>query len=262
METSWVPASKQEENVLTDHSIQIFAHRGAKDRANEATIAAYDLAAQDGVDALEIDLRMTKDGVLVAMHDQTIDRTTNGEGKVETYTLEELTSFQTIGYYNEEETREPIPTLEEILERYGKDETYYIETRLVAGELAMEEELIALLEQHDLMKDNRVMLQSFSEESLKKLNDLVPEVPLTQLFRRGEFDLNKALASPYPAIGIESGDLLKKDVEALQLVEKEVHVYFTDYKTEQEEQKRVVKYGIDGLFTDQIQFTSSLVDEQ
>ncbi|WP_054703649.1 glycerophosphodiester phosphodiesterase family protein [Bacillus sp. JCM 19041] len=125
----------------------------------------------------------------------------------------------------------------------------------------MEEELIRLLEQSGLIEDNRVMLQSFSEESLKKLNQLVPEVRLTQLYRSEEFDLKKALASPYSAIGIESGDMLEEDVKALQLVEKEVHVYFTDYKTEQEEQQRVVKYGIDGLFTDQIQFTRSLVDE-
>ena len=55
---------------LVTESPKIIAHRGANDRLNEETISAYKIAAADGVDALEIDLRMTEDGALIAMHDQ------------------------------------------------------------------------------------------------------------------------------------------------------------------------------------------------
>ena len=64
------------------NSPKIIAHRGANDRVNEKTILAYKVAAQDGVDALEIDLRITKDGSLIALHDKTIDRTTSGNGEL------------------------------------------------------------------------------------------------------------------------------------------------------------------------------------
>lgn len=258
-ETSVVSEQGEEELALKDNPVQIFAHRGAKDRANEATLAAYDLAAKDGVDALEIDLRMTKDGVLVAMHDQTIDRTTDGTGKVETHTLEELKRFNTVGVFNGIEMVEPIPTLEEILQRYGKSETYYIETRLVEDQLKMEKTLIQLLNEYDLIASQSVMLQSFSDASLEKLAELAPEVPLTKLIRGGEFEIDEALRSPYPAIGAEAGDLIEADVQVLRATGKAVHVYFTNCETEREEQRRVTEYGIDGLFTDQIEFTKKLL---
>ncbi|GAF11524.1 glycerophosphoryl diester phosphodiesterase [Bacillus sp. JCM 19046] len=259
-ETSGLTEQGEEELVLKDKPVQIYAHRGAKDRANEATLAAYDIAAKDGVDALEIDLRMTKDGVLVAMHDRTIDRTTDGIGNVETYTLEQLKRFNTVGVFNGIEMREPIPTLEEILQRYGKRETYYIETRLVGDQLKMEETLIQLLNDHDELASQFVMLQSFSDASLERLTELAPEIPLTKLIRSGEFELNEALQSPYQTIGAEAGDLDEAGVQALRAAGKEVHVYFTNNETEREEQRRVTEYGIDGLFTDQIEFTKQLVE--
>ncbi|MBM7838867.1 glycerophosphoryl diester phosphodiesterase [Alkalihalobacillus xiaoxiensis] len=261
-ETSGLTEQGEEELVLKDKPVQIYAHRGAKDRANEATLAAYDIAAKDGVDALEIDLRMTKDGVLVAMHDKMIDRTTDGIGNVETYTLEQLKRFNTVGVFNGSEMREPIPTLEEILQRYGKRETYYIETRLVGDQLKMEETLIQLLNDHDVLASQFVMLQSFSDASLARLTELAPEIPLTKLIRRGEFKLDEALQSPYQTIGAEAGDLHEADVQALRTAGKAVHVYFTDSDTEREEQQRVNEYGIDGLFTDQIEFTKKLLETE
>lgn len=104
---------------LVAESPKIIAHRGANDRINEATIAAYKIAAADGVDALEIDLRMTEDGALIAMHDQTINRTTNGKGDVSDYTLEEIKSFLTIGKYHGQIFMEQIPTLNKIFLRVG-----------------------------------------------------------------------------------------------------------------------------------------------
>lgn len=75
---------------LVAESPKIIAHRGANDRINEETISAYKIAAADGVDALEIDLRMTEDGALIAMHDQTINRTTNGKGEVSDFSWKKL----------------------------------------------------------------------------------------------------------------------------------------------------------------------------
>src|SRR5438128_113484 len=68
----------------------IIAHRGASAYTPEHTILAYEAAKQAGADYIEIDLQMTKDGVLVAMHDEKVDRTTDGTGFVKEYTLEEL----------------------------------------------------------------------------------------------------------------------------------------------------------------------------
>lgn len=238
---------------------KIIAHRGANDRVNEETILAYKVAAQDGVDALEIDLRMTKDGSLIAMHDKTIDRTTSGNGEVIDYSLEEIKSIPTIGVYNGQTLSEEIPTLDEIIATFNDTEHYYIETRLVNGELEMEDALIKLLKENNLISKGLVTIQSFSRQSLNKIHELEPEVPLTLLYSKGDFDLKDALLSPYPFIGIESTDVKLDVVNELHQNGKEVHVYFTDKETQKNEQERVKAFNVDGYFTDYIEYTKELL---
>lgn len=240
-------------------SPKIIAHRGANDRMNEATIAAYKMAAADGVDALEIDLRMTEDGALIAMHDQTINRTTNGQGDVGDYSLEEIKSFLTIGEYHGQTFTEEISTLNEIISTFTDTEHYYIETRLVNGEIKIEEPLIELLEENNLLEKGLVTIQSFSKESLNKIHELDPEIPLTLLYKKGKFNLKDALTSPYPIIGIESTDVTRGVVKELQQSGKEVHVYFTNQKTQKREQKRIKAFHVDGYFTDYIEYTKELL---
>ena len=127
------------------------------------------MAANDDVDAFQIDLRMTEDGALIAMHDQTIDRTTNGEGEVFNYSLEEIKSFTTIGEFNGQ-TSQKYATLNQVISTFTDTEHYYIETRLVNGELMMEEPLVELLNEYNLIDRSLVTVQSFSEESLEKVH--------------------------------------------------------------------------------------------
>ncbi|WP_245183622.1 glycerophosphodiester phosphodiesterase [Lentibacillus salicampi] len=238
---------------------KIIAHRGANDRMNESTISAYEIAAEDGVDALEIDLRMTEDGLLVAMHDETINRTTNGTGKVADYTLEELRHFQTIEVFSNEINTEPIPVFKEIIDTFTDTEHYYIETRLVNGKAVMEEPLILLLHEYNLIEKDLVTIQSFSQKSLEKIKALEPSIPLTLLFSKGNFNLNDALSADYPIIGMEATDVTMKRVNELHRQGKEVHVFFNNMETQKEEQKRVKALNVDGYFTDDISFTKGLL---
>lgn len=237
----------------------IIAHRGANDRMNESTLAAYELAALDGVDYLEMDLRMTKDGRLVIMHDETIDRTTNGAGKVSDYSFEELSEFETVEVFGNQTYREPIPTLNEVLNTFKDKKKYYIETRLVDGNVAMEEKLIQLLHQYGLIEKELVIIQSFSERSLKAIQQLEPDIPLTLLFGKGRFDLQKAIHSEYPIIGMEASDVNYRRINELHRHGKQVHVFFNDLDTQRKEQQRVHSFKVDGFFTDDIVFTKELL---
>lgn len=249
-----------EAEPVLDHPL-IIAHRGANDRINESTLAAYELAAEDGVDYLEMDLRMTNDGSLVIMHDETIDRTTEGTGKVSDFDLEDLREFETVEVFSNQTFHEPIPTLREVIETFGDTERYYIETRLVDGEAVMEEKLIQLLHEYDLIEKELVILQSFSEKSLEKIRNLEPDIPLTLLFSRGKFDLQKAIHSDYPIIGMEASDVNKRRVNELHRHGKQVHVFFNDLATQQAEQQRVKKYHVDGYFTDYTKYTKDLLNK-
>ncbi len=98
-----------------DKQVMVTAHRGDWRNAPENSLQAYKLAIEEGVDVIEIDLNKTKDGVIVIMHDGTIDRTTDGKGKPSDYTLAELKKFHLrngLGVV----TRHTIPTLEEVME--------------------------------------------------------------------------------------------------------------------------------------------------
>lgn len=101
-------------NVVAQNKVMVTAHRGDWRNAPENSLRAFEYAAAMGVDVVELDLNQTKDSVLVIMHDQTIDRTTNGKGKPADYTLAEIRKF---GLRNGlgRVTRNPIPTFKEVM---------------------------------------------------------------------------------------------------------------------------------------------------
>lgn len=117
-------STPQEESVLKilkefsneeSKIVLVAAHRGAHNGNSENSISSIKHAIEIGVDIVELDVRVSKDGVTVLMHDGTIDRTTDGKGKVEDYTLEELKKFRLKTWYGSV-SDEQIPTFEEALQ--------------------------------------------------------------------------------------------------------------------------------------------------
>jgi glycerophosphoryl diester phosphodiesterase len=173
-------------------------HRGASGYAPEHTIVSYDLALELGADYIEQDLQLTSDGILVALHDTTLDRTARGDpasctGLVSQKTLAQIKTCDVGTWFNEafpalarpEYVGLQIPTLEEIFQRYRRRVNYYIETKAPDQADMMEERLLALLDQYRLRRPAargwRVLIQSFSAASLQKIHALDPALPLIQL---------------------------------------------------------------------------------
>ncbi len=94
----------------------IIAHRGASGHAPENTLAAFRKAVAQGATFIETDLQLSRDVRLVAIHDATVNRTTNGQGSVQDMTLADLRRLDAGSWFGSEFTGERIPTLEEILE--------------------------------------------------------------------------------------------------------------------------------------------------
>lgn len=175
----------------------LVAHRGASAYAPEHTTAAYRLAIEQGADLIEPDLQLTRDGVLIALHDETLERTTNVEAvfpdrfrEVETpkgavkrwpvadFTLEEVRQLDAGSWFRADFEGERIPTLDEVIEiargRVGVfPETKAPEASAARG-LSMERCLTDTLTRHGLttpgaVPETPVLLQSFSERSLRIL---------------------------------------------------------------------------------------------
>ncbi|MEI2358441.1 glycerophosphodiester phosphodiesterase [Mesobacillus zeae] len=185
--------AESQEDMLKEDKFLIIAHRGASGYAPEHTIESYKLAHEMGADYIEIDLQMTKDGQLVAMHDEKVNRTTNGKGYVKDYTLKELKKLDAGSWFNKKypEHSNPkyadltIPTLKEILETFGSKANYYIETKHPKDHPGMEKELIKLLGEYGLLNGDlskgEVVIQSFSSDSLTNIHKLNKDIPLIQL---------------------------------------------------------------------------------
>ena len=90
-----------------------FAHRGFSGKYPENTMLAFRKALECGADGIEMDVQLTKDGELVVIHDERVDRTTNGTGNVRDYTLEELQKLDASYIYSEEVGFQTIPTFDE-----------------------------------------------------------------------------------------------------------------------------------------------------
>jgi glycerophosphoryl diester phosphodiesterase len=165
--------------------VAIVAHRGASGHAPEHTFAAYDRAVAMGADYLEQDLQQTADGELVVLHDDTLDRTTDGSGRVDAHTLEEIRALDAGAWFGPGFAGQRVPTLDAVLARYGHGQRYYIETKAPEAADAMEERLVALLRRHELIEPAaaaaQVLVQSFSAASLLRVRELEPRLPLIQL---------------------------------------------------------------------------------
>ena len=176
----------------------IIAHRGASTYAPEHTMLAYEIAEQLNATYIEIDLQMTKDGVLIAMHDEKVDRTTEGKGLVKDYTLKEIKKLNAGKWFNDTYPdfanmayeNVSIPTLREIFENFGDRVNYYIEMKSPKIYEDMEEELIALLDEYGLLNRQeeipKVIVQSFNRASLIEFHELEPTIPLIQLISNKE----------------------------------------------------------------------------
>ncbi|HTP07222.1 MAG TPA: glycerophosphodiester phosphodiesterase family protein [Anaerolineae bacterium] len=149
----------------------VIAHRGSSAYAPENTLAAFQLAAEQEADAIELDADLTRDGHVVVMHDATIDRTTDGHGSVADLTLEEIRRADAGTWKSVEFTGGRVPLLEEVFEAVGQQLLINVEIKGMAWRgNGLEAQVAALIEKHDLL--DRVILSSFNPLALRRVKQI------------------------------------------------------------------------------------------
>lgn len=158
------------------------AHRGQSITATEQTIYCCKSAYEQGATHVEFDIRLSKDGKIVIMHDDTIDRTTNGSGRVNEMTLQQLQQYQV--QYNCQGKQMPnymwenIPSLEDFLKEFAELDIVLV-CEIKSGEEALVVELKRLIEYYKLAE--RIVVISFDTNQIKRMKDYLPEVPTANL---------------------------------------------------------------------------------
>ncbi len=205
----------------------VVAHRGSSGTHAEHTLTAYETAVTEGADALECDVRLTRDGVLVCVHDRRVDRTSDGRGSVSALELAELSELDFASW----KARGGDPLLEASWEDFDRDQgrvltlerlvqlsldhdrtvELHIETKHPTryGGL-VERALVELLERYGLARprsaqESPVTVMSFAPTSLRRIHVLAPTVPTVFLMSR--VPLRYRDGSLPPRISIAGPDL-------------------------------------------------------
>lgn len=175
----------------------IEAHRGESSNAPENTIAAFDRAIRLGVASIELDIHPSKDGTLMVIHDDTVDRTTDGSGPVSEFTVEELLCLDAGAKFSREFKNERIPRLSDVLHLVANTGTLLnIEIKATSLSSGVPQTLVELLCQFG--KQSEYIVSSFDLEALLEARAHCSEVNLALLGKSaGILDVAKAHHIPW-----------------------------------------------------------------
>ena len=229
----------------------LIAHRGGSLEAPENTLAAFRNAISLGMKYVELDVQMTRDSELVVIHDESLDRTTNGSGNVRDYTLEEIRKFDAGAKFSHLYKGEPIPTLREVLKLcVVAGVGVVIEIKEPSLNKGVEEKVASMLGEMWLRGAENIWCISFDHDAIRRLRELDAGVPLGYLY---EWDAESFLTPdddsavqavcPYFAGALAHPE----QVAEAHRLGKLVFVYTVN---EAEQMRALVEAGIDGMVSD------------
>lgn len=224
----------------------VIAHRGASGHAPENTLAAYQRAVELGATFIETDLQVTRDGQFVAMHDETLERTTNGCGEVQDCKLSELRNVDAGLWFDREFMGQRIPTLDEIFEfSRNRDVVFYLELKYAAV-AGMDHALAAALRKAESMP--RMIVISFDPATLAPLRRIDPSIMTGLLLEEVAPDsIQAALDLGVRQLCPKSSCLSAKLVQEAHRADLQVVTWTVNSAVEM---RSIIATGVDGIMTD------------
>jgi glycerophosphoryl diester phosphodiesterase len=227
--------------------MKIIAHRGYSAKHPENTIAAFQAAMDVGADMIEFDVLLSKDLIPVIIHDETLNRTTNGKGKVSSYTLEELKKLDA-------GRGETIPTLEEILMLTQNKIFLHIEIKSEAvshqTSNGVEELTLALIEKYDLTKS--CIISSFVPVPLLRIREMNSKIAVAHTFDHSLKEADKYLIEKLKpeALHLPIQKIRTEDMDYASVKKLPVNVYTVNTPMHM---KLAQDLCVDGIFTNEVE---------
>ncbi|MCD6356671.1 MAG: hypothetical protein J7L66_05225 [Anaerolineaceae bacterium] len=227
----------------------ILGHRGASKFAPENTMAAFKLAMEHGADGFELDTMLSKDGIPVVIHDSTVNRTTNGSGKVNRILFSDLQKLDAGKLFTKEFSGEIIPSLEEVLKQFKGKALINIELKNYSNPFnKLPEKVIEVVSKVNIL--NQLLFSSFLATDLFKIRKLVPGAKTALICANSFF--GNILGSD--VLSFISADFIHPqfNICTAQYIEKQhaIHRNVNAWTVNKEEDiKRLIRAGIDGIIT-------------
>jgi glycerophosphoryl diester phosphodiesterase len=229
----------------------IIAHRGASLHAPENTLAAFNMAVRQGADAIELDAKLSADGYVVVIHDQTVDRTTSSSGKVADMTLEDLKKLDAGSHFDIAFKGETIPTLDEVFESVGDQIVINVDlTNYYSPFDPLPEKVSKIILRHNLA--HNILISSFNPIALRKINRLLPETPIGLITIKGTMRrpflwwLGRIIIR-YHSLHPEINDVTSTLIKRTHQFGNRIFVYTVNQVNDMQ---RLYTLGVDGIFTD------------
>jgi glycerophosphoryl diester phosphodiesterase len=243
----------------------VIAHQGGDGIRPGDTMVAFEHAVQIGADVLEMDAHMTGDGKIVLMHDERVDRTTDGTGLIEDMTLEELRQLDAAYQWSNDGDKTfpyrgqgiQVPTLEELFQKFP-DMRYVIEIKLTRNPI--DQPLCDLIRRYNMQ--GRVMIASFHDEAMQRFRTTCPEVAtsasrgeVTKFVLLGKIFLSglitpqfNSIQPPYdPEESMNIPIMTKRFIRQAHARNIAVEPWTVD---DPELMKKYIEWGVDGIITD------------
>jgi len=224
------------------------AHRGFSGEYPENTMVAFRKAIEAGCDGIETDLHMTKDGVIVICHDETIDRTTNGTGFICDYTYNELCEFDAGIKFSREFEGEKIPNIDEFLD-YVMDKNLLINLELKNDMIPYTElEKKVIDKVYEFGVEKNVILSSFNHYSMIRVKEYDKNIKTgllytAILYKAHEYIKTVGADALHPFFSSVMNKKIVTDIKKNGIM---INAYTVN---EKEYMERLIELGIDGIIT-------------
>ena len=224
----------------------VIAHRGASAAAPENTIAAFELAVTQGADGIELDVHLSADGHPVVIHDDALERTTDGTGPVGARTMRELKRLDAGGWYGPPFRGQRIQTLQEVLERFRDRARFWIEIKAGSDVYpGIEERVVSMVEIYDVV--DLAVIQSFDHAALGRCRGFNREIALGALVEAPPFHDLPLPPGMVQAICPAAGPLTEADVRAIRTSGLACYAWTVN---EPALMDRLVEWEVTGIITD------------
>lgn len=237
---------------------QISAHRGFSHKAPENTLPAFQAAIDCGADYIELDVQLTADDQLVVFHDETIERTTNGKGRLENYTYEQLLKLSAGSWFGKKGEFDDvkIPLFTEVLDLVGRNALLNIEIKRSGDPKKTAERVVELIEQYGMV--DSCYITSFSYPALKKVKQLNPKIKTG--FIANLFTATSYAQLPYiDAVSMNYLFVNQSVVNSVHHNGKRIFVWTVD---RQSDVQKMLALGVDNIITNRPDKALEIVDSK
>ncbi len=223
----------------------VVGHRGAAGMAPENTMLSFERAVSLGVDAIELDVHLCRDGVPVVIHDHSVDRTTDGHGLVADLTVDQLKRLNAAARFEADVVHAEIPTLDEVLSWAHRKTRVVIELKDTRNP-ALVKSTLDLVQRHDMLRD--VMLISFDHFALREARQICRDVCTGALYVGRPVDpVGLAAACGADALCPHWASILREDVDLAHRAGLAVCVWTVNQPAEIE---AALSLGLDSVTSD------------